>query len=195
MRNKLIAHPSPPEIDACSLRQLRYARILETMVNRLRIRPMKHRCSMPARTTLTAWVAAALLCLPAVANPAAANEPSEATSEEQSAEKHSNALRWSTATETDNFGYDVYRGESEDGPFKRLNPDPIPGAGTTDEPSSYEFIDDDIDPYKTYWYYLESISLSGVKERFTPIFRKKPKLTRETTEEASESTDDEQDQR
>jgi len=89
-----------------------------------------------------------------------------------------NTVRWSTASEVDNFGYDVYRGTSPDGPFERITADPIPGAGTTDEPQKYTFVDDKIDPYQTYFYYVEAISLAGVRERFTPIIPSKPKLTR-----------------
>ena len=105
---------------------------------------------------------------------AVAEEPAEKADDEQSADAPKNLLRWSTATESENFGYDIYRGESEDGPFERLNEDPIPGAGTTDKRSEYEFVDDQIEPGKTYYYYLESISMSGVKERFTSVFRKDP---------------------
>lgn len=82
-----------------------------------------------------------------------------------------NTARWRTASEAGNFGFDVFRGESEDGPFERINPETILGAGTTDEPSSYSFVDDTIDPCRDYWYYVESISLSGERERFTPVFR------------------------
>ena len=80
-----------------------------------------------------------------------------------------------TASEESNFGFDVYRGDSEDGPFTKLTEDPIIGAGTTDEPSYYQFADDTIDPCKAYWYYVESISNSGVREKFTPTFRARPK--------------------
>ncbi|HEV8239009.1 MAG TPA: hypothetical protein VGS57_06545 [Thermoanaerobaculia bacterium] len=89
-----------------------------------------------------------------------------------------NTVRWSTASEVDNFGYDVYRGTSPDGPFERITADPIPGAGTTDEPQKYSFVDDEIDPYATYYYYVEAISLAGVRERFTPVIPSKPKLVR-----------------
>lgn len=82
-----------------------------------------------------------------------------------------NTPRWSTAAELDNFGFDVYRGEAEDGPFERLTASPIPGAGTSDEPHSYSFRDDSIDPCKDYWYYVESISTNGNREKFTPTFR------------------------
>ena len=87
-----------------------------------------------------------------------------------------NTVRWSTASEVDNFGYDVYRGTSAEGPFERLTKDPIPGAGTTDEPQKYSFVDETIDPYVTYFYYVESISLAGERERFTPVIQAKPKL-------------------
>ena len=90
--------------------------------------------------------------------------------------EYSNTLRWKTASEVDNFGFDVYRGDVEDGPFVRLNEAPIPGAGTIDEPQSYVYVDSTIDPRRAYWYYVESISLSGTRERFTPVFRAAPKI-------------------
>lgn len=86
-----------------------------------------------------------------------------------------NTLRWRTASEVDNFGFDVYRGDSEEGPFERLTTEPIPGAGTTDEPQGYTFDDATIAPGTVYWYYVESISMSGVREQFTPVFASKPK--------------------
>jgi hypothetical protein len=86
-----------------------------------------------------------------------------------------NTLKWSTASEVENFGYDVFRAEKEDGPFVRLNPKPIPGATTVDEPSFYQYVDADIDPTKGYFYYVESISLKGVREKFTPVIKAPPK--------------------
>ena len=138
----------------------------------------------------TVLLGAAVLAFPAprakAEEPAA--EPPEAAAEE-APKSHRNGLRWTTASELNNFGYHIYRGESEEGPFERLTDEPILGAGTTDEPSKYEFIDEDIDPYATYWYYIESVSKTGVKERFTPIFRKKPKLTRPSSPETGSETE------
>ncbi len=107
--------------------------------------------------------------------PAAAPEPAEP-------EVYKNTLKWSTASEVDNFGYDVYRGDSENGPFTRINETPIPGAGTTDLPSRYQYVDDTIDPDREYWYYVESISMSGQRERFTPVFKAPPKRKPPTAE-------------
>lgn len=90
-------------------------------------------------------------------------------------ERLDNTVKWTTASEQDNFGYDVYRGTSEDGPFQRINERTIPGHGTTDETHSYSYRDSAIDPCQTYWYYVESISTESVRERFTPIFRAPPK--------------------
>jgi len=82
-----------------------------------------------------------------------------------------NTLKWTTASEVDNFGFDIYRGMTEDGPFERITAEPIPGAGTTDEPQKYVFVDSEIDPTRDYFYFIESISLGGVREKFSPIIR------------------------
>ncbi|MGE0682528.1 MAG: hypothetical protein AB7P69_16710 [Candidatus Binatia bacterium] len=82
-----------------------------------------------------------------------------------------NVLRWTTASEVDNFGFDVYRAEEESGPFFRITEQPVLGAGTSDEPARYEYIDAAIKPDTQYYYYVESISMSGVREKFTPTFK------------------------
>lgn len=82
-----------------------------------------------------------------------------------------NTLKWTTASEVDNFGFDIYRGLSEEGPFERITAELLPGAGTTDEPQSYVFLDEDIDPSRDYFYYIESISLGGVREIFSPVIK------------------------
>jgi hypothetical protein len=87
----------------------------------------------------------------------------------------SNTIKWSTASEVENFGYDVFRGDKEEGPFTRLNPKTIAGAGTVDEPRAYQYVDATIEVGKAYWYYVESISLAGVREKFTPVFQSKAK--------------------
>ncbi len=82
-----------------------------------------------------------------------------------------NTLRWSTASEQQNFAFDVYRGQQEEGPFTRLTSKPISGAGTTDETTQYKYRDDTVEPGVQYYYYVESISMSGTRERFTPVIK------------------------
>ncbi len=117
---------------------------------------------------------------PAAAQTATPTEPAATKAPEgdcgdQSAlapeERVANTPKWSLASEQDNFGFDVFRGDSENGEFTKLNKDPILGAGTTDETQKYSWRDDTIDPCKDYWYYVESISTSGVREKMTPTFK------------------------
>jgi opacity protein-like surface antigen len=86
-----------------------------------------------------------------------------------------NTARWTTASEENTFGYDVYRGDSEDGKFVRITKKPVLGNGTTSETHQYEFIDDAIDPCKEYWYYVEEITTSGERSKFTTVFKAKAK--------------------
>lgn len=109
------------------------------------------------------------------AAPVEAEEGTEAETPPPEIEPLSNTIRWKTASEVENFGFHVYRGLSEDGPFDRLNEDIVEGAGTTDEPQAYEWVDDTIEPGVEYWYWVESISMSGEKEQFTPISKARAK--------------------
>jgi hypothetical protein len=81
-----------------------------------------------------------------------------------------NTARWSTASEQNSFSFDVYRGDTEKGEFAKITKMPMMGAGTTDETHKYEYRDDTIDPCKDYWYYVESTSTKGEREKFTPVF-------------------------
>ena len=69
----------------------------------------------------------------------------------------------------------MFRGDKEEGPFTRLNSKIIAGAGTVDEPRYYQYVDEAIEVGKEYWYYVESMSLAGVREKFTPVFKSKAK--------------------
>ena len=87
-----------------------------------------------------------------------------------------NLIRWVTQSEDEVFGYDVYRGANESGPFQRINAEIILGAGTTDLPQRYVYSDEAIEAGKVYWYYVESISLSGERSRLTPTYASRPKI-------------------
>jgi hypothetical protein len=74
-------------------------------------------------------------------------------------------LKWRTDSEINNLGFDVYRGESLDGTFTKVNQTHIPGAGTDGTPHSYRFIDESVEVGTTYYYYLEDISYNGERTR------------------------------
>jgi hypothetical protein len=86
-----------------------------------------------------------------------------------------NTARWTTASESNTFGYDVYRSDSEKGKFAKITKKPILGNGTTSETHHYEFIDDTIDPCKEYWYYVEEVTTDGQRVKFTSNFKAKAK--------------------
>lgn len=149
------------------------------------MRPPNRARSPQPLALLLCWLSAGSL----VAAPARAQEgdpaPAEATRTEASpppAEAAAaevpalaNTLRWATASELDNFGFDVYRGDRKEGPFVRLTKTPVLGAGTIDTPSKYSYVDSSIEPGREYFYYVESISMEGVREPFTPVVRVAPK--------------------
>ncbi len=81
-------------------------------------------------------------------------------------------LRWRTASEVDNYGFFVTRAEKEDGPFTTLNARILPGAGNSDVPRSYVYEDFAVEPGRTYWYAVDSVSTKGERERFSPVFSK-----------------------
>lgn len=110
-----------------------------------------------------------------LAVPALAQSPAATPAPAATPNPLNNTIKWSTASEVDNFGYDVFRGDKEEGPFTRLNSKIIAGAGTVDEPRHYQYVDESIQAGKEYWYYVESVSLSGVREKFTPVFKSKAK--------------------
>jgi len=80
-------------------------------------------------------------------------------------------LNWTTLSETDNFGWNIYRSETNNIIESiLLNGDLISGAGTTFEPTDYSFIDENfLIENTTYNYWLESVEYSGNTEFFGPI--------------------------
>ena len=139
--------------------------------------PSTPESSTPAATTLAPAAVAPTAKQPVAAVPAKEIPVGECGDQSKLApdQRVANTARWTTASEQNNFGFDVYRGDAEKGPFTKLTKEPILGAGTTDETHKYEFRDDAIDPCKGYWYYVEGITTSGTREKFTPTFHAPPK--------------------
>ena len=80
-------------------------------------------------------------------------------------------LFWTTQSETNNNGWNVYRSISQNnGQAMLLNVDLVPGYGTTPEPTNYQFDDNHgVLENTTYWYWVESVDYSGETELFGPI--------------------------
>jgi len=74
-------------------------------------------------------------------------------------------LKWRTESEWGNVGFNVYRSEKQDGKFVKVNDALVPGAGSTEIPREYQFIDEEAEAGKTYFYYLEDVDIEGVKDK------------------------------
>lgn len=91
--------------------------------------------------------------------------PVELTSFTSNVTQNSVSLNWQTATETNNSGFEIERSKTSDlkVQVEWNQVGFVPGFGTTTEPNSYSFIDENLSPGK-YRYRLKQIDLDGAFE-------------------------------
>ena len=70
-------------------------------------------------------------------------------------------LKWETAAEIDNAGFNIYRSETADGEFVKINAGLIPSKGSATQGTSYRFADWGTERGKTYYYKLEDVDIAG----------------------------------
>lgn len=78
-------------------------------------------------------------------------------------------VTWETVSELDNTGFNLYRGASSNWDSATLLasiPSQAPGSA---QGSAYSYVDVDVQPGQTVWYWLEDIGLNGVATRHGPI--------------------------
>jgi hypothetical protein len=78
-------------------------------------------------------------------------------------------IQWSTESEVDNAGFNLYRSDLENGEYRQINDSLIPAEGSPTQGVSYEFIDKDVKNRKTYYYKLEDIDLNGNSTMHGPV--------------------------
>ena len=78
-------------------------------------------------------------------------------------------IHWSTESELDNAGFNLYRSETENGDYAKINTSLIPAKGSSTQGANYEFIDNDVKNRKTYYYNLEDIDLNGKSTMHGPV--------------------------
>ena len=104
-------------------------------------------------------------------NPVVANDtydgslPVELTSFTITAGNNSATLRWSTASEVNTNGFEIYRSTQEDGEFQLVasyqnNPN-LQGAGNSNEGHTYQYTDVNLVNGVTYWYKLADVDFNG----------------------------------
>ncbi len=87
----------------------------------------------------------------------------------QAYNKTSIVVEWSTSSELDVAGFNLYRSESPAGPFDKINEELIPSAEDPLAGDDYSYTDPDVDPGTLYYYNLEEIELSGLASLHGPI--------------------------
>ena len=73
-------------------------------------------------------------------------------------------LSWTTESEIENAGFNIFRGEGEQGPFVKVNATFIQGAGTTSERNMYQWTDTTAKTGVEYYYRIEDMSFDGISE-------------------------------
>jgi hypothetical protein len=85
--------------------------------------------------------------------------------------EHRARLTWQAQQEKDAYGYLVYRSTTREGPFVRLNRE-IVRVSTGPEPHVYTYVDEQVQPGHTYYYYLETLERGGIKTRLSGVMAK-----------------------
>jgi hypothetical protein len=78
-------------------------------------------------------------------------------------------LNWQTASELDTEGFNVWRSQSQDGPYIQVNASLIAARGNADTGASYEYTDTDVEQDVTYFYKLEDVDGSGISTYHGPV--------------------------
>ena len=73
-------------------------------------------------------------------------------------------VRWTTESELDNAGFNIYRSETRNGEYKQVNTEMIQGAGTTGERTAYKWVDQTAKPGVVYYYQIEDVSFAGERQ-------------------------------
>jgi len=78
------------------------------------------------------------------------------------------AIAWATESEIDNAGFNIYRADSEQGEYVKINAALIPAEGSATGGASYAFADTAVKNGKMYYYKLEDIDLNGTATMHGP---------------------------
>jgi hypothetical protein len=77
-------------------------------------------------------------------------------------------LNWTTASERDNAGFNMYRAETENGEYVKINGALIPAKGSVAQGATYRFVDWSVEKGKTYFYKLEDVDIAGIATQHGP---------------------------
>jgi hypothetical protein len=78
-------------------------------------------------------------------------------------------LNWETGDETDNLGFNLYRSESKNGLFAKINDALIFSKASNGLGAAYAYEDDDLKNGRKYFFKLEDVDIYGVKSMHGPV--------------------------
>jgi hypothetical protein len=88
-------------------------------------------------------------------------------------------ITWSTASEVDTMGFNLYRAEgSAEGTFELVNTEPIPATGDPLTGAEYQLEDRDVEPGHLYFYLIEEIEWNGTRQRYPELVQTRAGLSR-----------------
>jgi len=83
---------------------------------------------------------------------------------------HTVTIVWTTASEVDNEGFNIYRKAVDDSEYSKINSNLIPAQGNPLQGSDYTFIDDRVENRTAYEYLLGDVDIYGHATQHGPIF-------------------------
>lgn len=78
-------------------------------------------------------------------------------------------INWITQSETENYGYHLYRSEQKEANYAQITSQLIPGAVNSNSEKRYTFRDETVKSQKRYYYKLADISTDGSRSWHGPI--------------------------
>ena len=78
-------------------------------------------------------------------------------------------VEWTTESEVDMAGFNLYRSDNPDGPYVKVNATLIPGALDPLLGGQYAYTDTNVVAGQTYYYKLEDVELDGTTTLHGPI--------------------------
>jgi hypothetical protein len=78
-------------------------------------------------------------------------------------------VEWTTASEINTAGYNLYRSDRGDGDYIKITSTPVPASPDPLRGGKYRYEDANVEPGKTYYYKLEDIERDGATMQHGPI--------------------------
>jgi len=73
------------------------------------------------------------------------------------------SLCWTTASESDNLGFHIYRSDSANGVYELVSDHLLPGAGNSSSQKNYSYLDAEVQAGRTYYYKIADVNYQGAE--------------------------------